>query len=210
MNGTMLEVPQFSKKVSMLTQITTRFFIKCCFSGPGWIFVFFCRFKAENILVRAYGPISVLPVVSEVIDRVVFKHLCGYLNEQPFNGITRSELRPIFFTTSTHRVNGFDQSFFGGKYFYMYLYTLEPWRLQIGVCALFTLEIGLPQLCSVTEMAPITLLRVNTTHASSLQSVHYRCVTVCLYFVGREGVVLRFFVGFDWLATQARLIRGCF
>ena len=71
-----------------------------------------------------------------------------------------------------------------------------------------TLEIGLPQLCSVTEMAPITLLRVNTTHASSLQSVHYRCV--CLYFIGREGVVLRFFVGFDWLATQARLIRGCF
>ena len=77
------------------------FFYKCCFSGPGWIFVFFCRFKAENILVRAYGPISVLPVVSEVIERVVFKHLCGYLNEQPFNGITRSELRPIFFTETT-------------------------------------------------------------------------------------------------------------
>ena len=114
----------------------------------------------------------------------------------------------MFFTTSTHRVDAFDQSFFGGKYFYMYLYTLEPWRLQIGVCALSTLEIGLRQLCSVTEMAPITLLRVNTTHASSLQSVHYRCV--CLYFIGREGAVLRFFVGFDWLATQARLIRGCF
>ena len=82
----------------------------------------------------------------------------------------------------------------------MYLYTLEPCRRQIGVCTLSTLEIGQPQLCSVTEMAPITLLRVNTTHASSLQSVHYSCV--CLYFIGREGVVLRFFVGFDWSATH--------
>ena len=31
MNGTMLEVPQFSKKVSMLTQITTLFFINVVF-----------------------------------------------------------------------------------------------------------------------------------------------------------------------------------
>ena len=73
MNGTMLEFPQFSDKVPILTQKITLFFIKCCFSGPGGIFLFFCRFTDENILVRAYGPISVLPVVSEVIGRVVFK-----------------------------------------------------------------------------------------------------------------------------------------
>lgn len=89
----------------MYTENALQFFFNkdVVLSGPGWTiaFLFFCRFKAENILVRAYGPISVLPVVSEVIERVVFKHLCGYLNEQPFNGITRSELRPIFFTETT-------------------------------------------------------------------------------------------------------------
>ena len=28
-----------------------RFRRMCCFSGPGWIFLFFCRFWAENVLV---------------------------------------------------------------------------------------------------------------------------------------------------------------
>ena len=44
--------------------------------------------------------------------------------------------------------------YFSGKYFY--LYTIEPWRRLIGVCALPTLEIGAAQLCFVTGMAPKT------------------------------------------------------
>ena len=29
---------------------STLFIVQECFSGPGWIFLFFCRFQAENIL----------------------------------------------------------------------------------------------------------------------------------------------------------------
>ena len=70
--------------------------MEVCWSFPSLIFKEGAKVDPNN-----YWPISVLPVVSKLVERVVFKQLYGYLNYNNLLTESQSGFMPMFSTETS-------------------------------------------------------------------------------------------------------------
>ena len=96
-----------------------------------------------------YRPTSVLPVVSKLIERVVFNQFYGYLNENNLLTESQSGFRPRFSTEATlleetnEWIKNIDKSLLNGVIFLDLKKLLTPWTILFSSRNVSFTELGL-------------------------------------------------------------------